>query len=194
MKINLNKEMYFILKNIKWRATCYNSEEWDDVYSLCKRAGLNYGNIVEDKNEYPITFYSNGIGVFNNIWKGYGYKDITDLLFPKPLKISDNLKSRLLKKNWLVVCDTEEKFDILMKACETAGITWNDYHPATSWKPELWDFFYCVVYFGKETWYDGITIDYTHTLNGSDEENISNMVFSELLNKDYTCLEDLLNC
>lgn len=184
MKINLNKELYFILKNIKWRATCYNSEEWKAIYSLCNRAGLYCDNISNDKNEYPITFYFNGIGIFNSIWKGYDYKDITDLLFPKPLEISDKLKSRLLKKNWLVVCDTEEKFDMLMKACDTIGITWNDLSPATSWKPESGDFFYCVICFGKETWYEGITIDYT--LNGIDEEeNISDMVFDELLNKDY---------
>ena len=185
MKINLNKEMYFILKNIKWRATCYNSEEWDDVYSLCNRAGLYVytDNIVNDKNEYPITFYSNGIGVYTNIWKGYGYKDITDLLFSKPLKISDNLKSRLLKKDWLVVCDTEEKFDILMEACETAGIVWNTTKPATSWKPTSGDLFYYIVNFEKEL--DGITISLS--IDGNDEENISDMVFSELLKKEYTC-------
>lgn len=185
MKINLNKELYFILKNIKWKATCYNSEEYNDVYSLCKRAGLYVytGNIVNAKNEYPITFYSNGIGVYTNIWKGYGYKDITNLLFPKPLKISDNLKSRLLKKNWIVVCDTEEKFDILMEACDTAGITWNDCYPATSWKPRSGDLFYYIVNFEKE--FTGITISLI--LEEDVEENISDMVFSELLNKDYAC-------
>lgn len=187
MKITLTKEMYFILKNIKWKATCYNSEEYNDVYSLCKRAGLYVytGNIVNAKNEYPITFYSNGIGVYNNIWKGYGYKDITNLLFPKPLKISNNLKSRLLKKNWIVVCDTEEKFDILMEACDTAGITWNDYYPASSWKPELVDLFYCIIHFDKQ--FDGITISLSIEEIDGDEEDISDMVFSELLNKGYTC-------
>ena len=181
MKINLTKELYFLLKNISWKVTCENSTEWKAIYSLCNRAGLYCDNISADKNNYPVIIFSNGIG---GVYYGdCNYKDITDLFFPKPLKISDKLKSRLLKKNWLVVCDTEEKFDMLMKVCDTIGITWNDSFPAPSWKPELEDFFYCIICFGKDRWYEGITIAYT--LNEIDEENISDMVFSEILNKEF---------
>ena len=51
--------------------------------------------------------------------------------------ISKEVKERLLQKDWYVECKTEQEANLLLRACDDAGITWNSGHKATEFQPYI---------------------------------------------------------
>ena len=49
--------------------------------------------------------------------------------------ISNEVKERLLQKNWFVECKTEQDADLVLQACDETGITWHSDWKATKHKP-----------------------------------------------------------
>ena len=47
--------------------------------------------------------------------------------------ISNKVKERLLKKNWAVKCTTEQELNLVLQACDDAGIKWLSGEKATAW-------------------------------------------------------------
>lgn len=39
--------------------------------------------------------------------------------------ISNEVKERLLQKDWYVECKTEQDTDFVLQACDEAGVTWH---------------------------------------------------------------------
>lgn len=47
--------------------------------------------------------------------------------------VSNKVKERLLKKNWAVKCTTEQELNLVLQACDDAGIKWLSGEKATAW-------------------------------------------------------------
>lgn len=49
--------------------------------------------------------------------------------------ISNEIKERLLQKDWYVECKTKQDTDLVLQACDDAGIIWQDGDKATEYEP-----------------------------------------------------------
>ena len=50
--------------------------------------------------------------------------------------ISNEVKERLLQKDWYVHCQTKQKSDLLLQACDEAGLRWSEGEKATGYCPQ----------------------------------------------------------
>lgn len=92
---------------------------------------------------------------------------------------SNEVKERLLQKDWYVECKNEQEANLLLRACGDAGITWNTGQKATEFKP---DKHYSVdIGFCEED--DGITQDIKY-FKESEIENITGWFFNAIKNND----------
>ena len=89
--------------------------------------------------------------------------------------ISNKVKEILLKKNWYVECKTEQEANLLLRACDDAGITWNVGHKATEFKP----YKHYPVDIGFHEEEDGITYGTTY-YKESEHENITDWFFNAI--------------
>ena len=89
--------------------------------------------------------------------------------------ISNAVKERLLQKNWYVECKTEQEANLLLRACDDAGITWNVGHKATEFKP----YKHYPVDIGFHEEEDGITYGTTY-YKESEHENITDCFFNAI--------------
>lgn len=93
--------------------------------------------------------------------------------------ISKEVKERLLQKDWYVECKTEQEANLLLRACDDAGITWNSGHKATEFQPYI---HYPVdIVFCEEV--NGITQDIKY-YKESEIENITDWFFNAIKNND----------
>lgn len=93
--------------------------------------------------------------------------------------ISNEVKERLLQKDWYVECKTEQEANLLLRACDDAGITWNSGHKATEFQPYI---HYPVdIVFCEEV--NGITQDIKY-YKESEIENITDWFFNAIKNND----------
>ena len=93
--------------------------------------------------------------------------------------ISNEVKERLLQKDWYVECKTEQEANLLLRACDDAGITWNAGQKATEFKP----YKHCSVDIGFREEDDGITQDIKY-YKESEIENITGWFFNAIKNND----------
>lgn len=93
--------------------------------------------------------------------------------------ISNEVKERLLQKDWYVECKTEQEANLLLRACDDAGITWNFGHKATEFQPYI---HYPVdIVFCEEV--NGITQAIKY-YKESKNENITDWFFNTIKNND----------
>ena len=93
--------------------------------------------------------------------------------------ISNEVKERLLQKDWYVECKTEQEANLLLRACDDAGITWNSGHKATEFQPYI---HYPVdIVFCEEV--NGITQAIKY-YKESKNENITDWFFNAIKNND----------
>lgn len=69
------------------------------------------------------------------------------------------IKQKLSQKNWRIRCRFEHEIDLLLEACERAGITWVSGKKATSWKPSLRQADFVTILWRED--YHGIIFDYS---------------------------------
>lgn len=84
--------------------------------------------------------------------------------------------ARLKQGNWYVECKTEQEANLLLRACDDAGITWNVGHKATEFKPYK---HYPVDIGFHEEEEDGITYGTTY-YKESEHENITDWFFNAI--------------
>ena len=93
--------------------------------------------------------------------------------------ISNEVKERLLQKDWYVECKTEQEANLLLRACDDAGIIWNAGQKATEFKP----YKHCSVDIGFREEDDGITQDIKY-YKESEIKNITGWFFNAIKNND----------
>lgn len=93
--------------------------------------------------------------------------------------ISNEIKERLLQKDWYVECKTEQEANLLLRACDDAGIIWNAGQKATEFKP----YKHCSVDIGFREEDDGITQDIKY-YKESEIKNITGWFFNAIKNND----------
>ena len=94
--------------------------------------------------------------------------------------ISNAVKERLLKKNWSVTCQNKQESDLVLQACDYAGITWAEREKATEWRP----FEAYPVDIGFFDLYKGITCNYDNVYEKYGMENITDWFFNAIKNND----------
>lgn len=92
---------------------------------------------------------------------------------------NEQVIERLKQGNWYVECKTEQEANLLLRACDDAGITWNVGHKATEFKP----YKHYPVDIGFHEEEDGITYGTTY-YKESGHENITDWFFNAIKNND----------
>ena len=95
--------------------------------------------------------------------------------FEEETMISNEVKERLLQRDWYVECKTEQEANLLLRACDDAGITWNFGYKATEFKP----YKHYPVDIGFHEEEDGITYGTTY-YKESEHENITDWFFNAI--------------
>lgn len=93
--------------------------------------------------------------------------------------ISNEVKERLLQKDWYVECKTEQEANLLLRACDDAGITCNSGHKATGFQPYI--HYPADIGFCNED--NGITQAITY-YKENEMENITDWFFNKIKNND----------
>ena len=93
--------------------------------------------------------------------------------------ISNEVKERLLQKDWYVECKTKKDADLVLQACDDAGITWLFGDKATERKP--YDYYPVDIGFCKED--EGLTHSAIY-YKESEIENITDWFFNAIKNND----------
>lgn len=93
--------------------------------------------------------------------------------------VNEQVIERLKQGNWYVECKTEQEADLLLRACDDAGITWNFGYKATEFKP----YKHYPVDIGFHEEEDGITYGTTY-YKESEHENITDWFFNAIKNND----------
>lgn len=88
---------------------------------------------------------------------------------------NEQVIERLKQGNWYVECKTEQEANLLLRACDDAGITWNVGHKATEFKP----YKHYPVDIGFHEEEDGITYGTTY-YKESEHENITDWFFNAI--------------
>lgn len=94
--------------------------------------------------------------------------------------ISNEVKERLLQKNWFVTSQNKQEASLVLQACDDAGITWADGEKATEWFP--FKTYPLDIGFFKEE--NGITHDYYNIYEKYELENITDWFFNAIKNND----------
>lgn len=89
--------------------------------------------------------------------------------------VNEQVIERLKQGNWYVECKTEQEADLLLRACDDAGITWNFGYKATEFKP----YKHYPVDIGFHEEEDGITYGTTY-YKESEHENITDWFFNAI--------------
>lgn len=89
--------------------------------------------------------------------------------------VNEQIIERLKQGNWYVECKTEQEADLLLRACDDAGITWNFGYKATEFKP----YKHYPVDIGFHEEEDGITYGTTY-YKESEHENITDWFFNAI--------------
>ena len=94
--------------------------------------------------------------------------------------VSNEVKERLLKKNWFVTSQNKQESSLVLQACDDAGITWADGEKATEWFPfEKYPLY--IGFFNDE---DGITRGNYNIYEKCELENITDWFFNAIKNND----------
>lgn len=93
--------------------------------------------------------------------------------------VNEQVIERLKKKNWYVECKTKKDADLVLQACDDAGITWLFGDKATGNKP--YSYYPVDIGFCKED--KGLTHSATY-YKESEIENITDLFFNEIKNND----------
>lgn len=94
--------------------------------------------------------------------------------------ISNEIKERLLKKNWFVTSQNKQEASLVLQACDDAGITWADGEKATEWFPfEKYPLY--IGFFNDE---NGITRSNYNIYEKCELENITDWLFNAIKNND----------
>ena len=94
--------------------------------------------------------------------------------------ISNEVKERLLKKNWFVTSQNKQEASLVLQACDDAGITWADGEKATEWFPfEKYPLY--IGFFNDE---NGITRSNYNIYEKCELENITDWFFNAIKNND----------
>lgn len=94
--------------------------------------------------------------------------------------ISNEVKERLLQRDWYVHCQTKQESDLLLQACDDARITWTDGEKATEWFPfEKYPLY--IGFFNDE---NGITRSHYNLYEKCELENITDWFFNAIKNND----------
>ena len=99
--------------------------------------------------------------------------------FEEETMISNEIKERLLQKDWYVECKTKKDTDLVLQACDDAEITWLFGDKATECKP--CDYYPVDIGFCKED--EGLTHSATY-YKKSEIENITDWFFNAIKNND----------
>ena len=94
--------------------------------------------------------------------------------------ISNEIKEKLLQKNWYVDCKTEQNADLLLQACDESGITWCTGCKATERKS--YKRYPVEIGFCNED--KGLTHSTTEDYKDSECENITDWFFNAIKNND----------
>ena len=94
--------------------------------------------------------------------------------------ISNEIKEKLLQKNWYVDCKTEQNADLLLQACDESGITWCTGCKATERKS--YKRYPVEIGFCNED--KGLTHSTTEDYKDSECENITDWFFKAIKNND----------
>lgn len=93
--------------------------------------------------------------------------------------ISNEVKERLLQRDWYVECKTKQEANLLLRACDDAGITCNSGHKATGFQPYI--HYPADIGFCDED--NGITQAITY-YKENEMENITDWFFNKIKNND----------
>ena len=94
--------------------------------------------------------------------------------------ISNEVKERLLQKDWHVHCQTKQESDLLLQACDEAGLRWSEGEKATGYCPqESYPFDIGI----RQSSY-GLYFDEYDMFEKSSAENITDWFFNAIKNND----------
>ena len=94
--------------------------------------------------------------------------------------ISNEVKERLLQKDWHVHCQTKQESDLLLQACDEAGLRWSEGEKATGYCPqESYPFDIGI----RQSSY-GLYFDEYDMFEKSSAENITDWFFNKIKNND----------
>lgn len=93
--------------------------------------------------------------------------------------ISNEVKERLLQRDWYVHCQTKQESDLLLQACDDAGITWRTGDKATAFNPYILVPI-CIIYSKHDNYiiYDNGRYEKFYEEKG--RENITDWFFEKL--------------
>lgn len=94
--------------------------------------------------------------------------------------ISNEVKERLLQKDWYVHCQTKQKSDLLLQACDEAGLRWSEGEKATGYCPQESYPFDIGIRQGS----CGLFFDKYDMFEKSSAENITDWFFNAIKNND----------
>ena len=97
--------------------------------------------------------------------------------------ISNEVKERLLQKDWYVECKTKKDADLVLQACDEAEITWRDGDKATEWK-QFKRYPLCIIFYQNKcgVMY-GYSVDFSY-YKENEMENITDWFFNAIKNND----------
>ena len=94
--------------------------------------------------------------------------------------VSNAVKERLLQKDWFVHCQTKQESDLLLQACDEAGLRWSEGEKATGYCPqESYPFDIGI----RQSSY-GLYFDEYDMFEKSSAENITGWFFNKIKNND----------
>jgi len=94
--------------------------------------------------------------------------------------ISNEVKERLLQKDWYVECKTKQDADLVLQVCDEVGITWASGEKATEWCPfETYPFDICFYNDSYVISADNLNFCETYEL-----KNITDWLFNAIKNND----------
>lgn len=99
--------------------------------------------------------------------------------------ISNEVKERLLQKDWYVECKTKQDANLILQACDEAGITWRDGNKATEYKP--YDYPVDIGFCNED---NRITLAIKY-YKESENENITDWFFDAIKNNDGNLIPKL---
>ena len=94
--------------------------------------------------------------------------------------ISNEVKERLLQKDWYVHCQTKQKSDLLLQACDEAGLRWSEGEKATGYCPQE----SYPLDIGIRQGSCGLYFDKYDMFEKSSAENITDWFFNAIKNND----------
>ncbi|MFQ1007656.1 hypothetical protein ACFX2S_05665 [Gilliamella apicola] len=101
--------------------------------------------------------------------------------------INQQVIERLKLKDWYVTCQNKQESNLVLQACDDAGITWAGGEKATEWCP--FETYPLDIGFYKDG--KGITQDYYNLYEKEEVENITDWFFNVIKNNDGNLIPKL---